>query len=329
MTSHRIVIAGASSLLGGELKLLLEESRFAASDFHLLDEEIAVGTLTEAGGEPAVIRPVEEDSFNRANFIFFTGSAAFTKANLDLARRSGAVIVDLSGATAAEPGAALWFSNLDVLRPSASLSSHKIFAIPSAAAMAGATLSFVLAKFQPEYFTMTALHPISECGRKGIEELEQQTTQLLSFQSVGSPVFDTQVGFNLLDRFGSGSSEKLSSARERLRREISAILGVSAKIPAVQLIQAPVFYGTAFTFAAKLGASASAEQLTGAAKSAGLSIPADAAPSNVSVAGGSLIQLAVPEPDSGVSGLWWFWGAADNMRVPAVNALKLAEKLLA
>src|SRR5580692_10946856 len=54
--SNRIVIAGASSLLGAELKSLLEESRFAASDFRLLDEELAAGILTEAGGEPAVIR---------------------------------------------------------------------------------------------------------------------------------------------------------------------------------------------------------------------------------------------------------------------------------
>ena len=46
------------------------------------DEELAAGTLTEAGGEPVVIQPVEADSFNRARFVFFTGSAAFTKANL-------------------------------------------------------------------------------------------------------------------------------------------------------------------------------------------------------------------------------------------------------
>ncbi len=95
--SNRIVIAGASSLLGAELKSLLEESRFAASDFRLLDEELAAGTLTEAGGEPAVIRPVEEDSFDRARFVFFAGSAEFTRANFALAQRSGAVIIDLSG----------------------------------------------------------------------------------------------------------------------------------------------------------------------------------------------------------------------------------------
>jgi len=50
-----MVIAGASSLLGAELKSLLEESRFAGGDFRLVDEEVVAGTLTEAGGEPAVI----------------------------------------------------------------------------------------------------------------------------------------------------------------------------------------------------------------------------------------------------------------------------------
>jgi aspartate-semialdehyde dehydrogenase len=93
MASTRIVIAGASSLLGAELKSLLEESRFGAADLRLVDEELSAGTLTEAAGEAAVIQPVEEDSFNRANLIFFTGSAAFSKANFAAARRSG------SGAT--------------------------------------------------------------------------------------------------------------------------------------------------------------------------------------------------------------------------------------
>jgi hypothetical protein len=57
--SQRIVIAGASSLLGGELKTLVEESRFAGWDLRLVDEENVAGTLTEAGGEAAVIQRVE------------------------------------------------------------------------------------------------------------------------------------------------------------------------------------------------------------------------------------------------------------------------------
>src|SRR5438046_1277855 len=96
--SNRIVIAGASSLLGSELKSLREESRFASWDLRLVDEEVAAGTLTEAGGEPAVIQPVEEGSFDRARLIFFTGSPEFSKANLSAARHTDSHVVDLTGA---------------------------------------------------------------------------------------------------------------------------------------------------------------------------------------------------------------------------------------
>src|SRR5258705_4327257 len=96
LESRRMVIAGASSLLGAELKSLLEESRFAASDFRLVDEETVAGLLTEAGREPAVIQPVEEDNFNKAWLGFFTGSPAFTKRNYDIAKQSVALIADWS-----------------------------------------------------------------------------------------------------------------------------------------------------------------------------------------------------------------------------------------
>src|SRR6266487_6605776 len=112
--SHRIVIAGASSLLGAELKSLLEESKFAGWDFRLLDEEQAAGTLTEAGGEPAVIQPVEEGSFERARFIFFTGSSDFTLANFEMALAAGAMVIDFTGkARTKDFPPSPWFPKLD------------------------------------------------------------------------------------------------------------------------------------------------------------------------------------------------------------------------
>src|SRR5260370_17264452 len=94
--SKRMVIAGASSLLGAELKSLLEESRFAGWDFSLLDEEIAAGTLTEAGGEAAIIQPVQEGSFSRAKLIFFTGSETFAQPNLPAPPQSRPPLTDFS-----------------------------------------------------------------------------------------------------------------------------------------------------------------------------------------------------------------------------------------
>ncbi len=327
--SNRIVIAGASSLLGAELRSLLEESRFAGAEFRLVDEEIAAGTLTEAGGEPAVIRPVEEGTFDRAGKVFFTGSAEFTRANLGAAKAAGAKIIDLSGGIAAESEAVSWFPKLDSLHGRTFPAEASVFAIPSAAGTGVASLALGLVKIGVSRLVTICFQPVSEAGRAGIEELESQTGQLLSFQGMGQPVFDTQVAFNLLDRFGPGSKHKLSVARERLRAEVNACIAKKSVMPALQLIHAPVFYGTAFSACAELPPGTKFEQIVAACEDAGFWIPSDGEPgtSNVTVAGEKVAHLQKPEEDPTKPGVWWFWGAADNIRLPAANAIKLAEML--
>jgi aspartate-semialdehyde dehydrogenase len=329
--SQRIVIAGASSLLGAELKLLLEESKFAGWDFRLVDEELAAGTLTEAGGEPVVIQPVEEGSFERARFVFFTGSPQFTRANLPAARQTNVTIIDLSGWVAEHPehpAAAEWFPGLDILRGVETPQDTAIYAIPSAAATAVSALALALAPVGLERLVVTCFQSVSEAGRAGIEELESQTSQLLSFQSIGKPVFDAQVAFSLLDRFGSASSHSLVKARRRIRSEVKACVAAKVNRPAVQVVHAPVFYATMFSAWSEIDRGADCQSILAACKNAGFFITEeDQSPSNVSAAGESVIQLAVPEPDPAQVGTWWYWGAVDNIRFPAWNAVKLAEKL--
>jgi aspartate-semialdehyde dehydrogenase len=327
--SNRIVIAGTSSLLGAELKSLLEESRFAAADFRLLDEELAAGTLTEAGGEPAVIQPVEEGSFERARFVFFTGSGEFTRRNLAGAKRGGGKIIDLSGGIAGDAGTVAWFPKLDALLGREFAGTAEAYMVPSAAGMEATSLTLALSKNGLRKLAIIFFQPVSEAGRAGIEELESQTGELLSFQNIGHPVFDTQVAFNLLDRFGPASAQKLGAVRERWRLETRACLGEKALLPSIQAVHAPVFYGTTFAAWAELGGVADAAKIAEDCRSAGFAMTdeIDAGPSNVSAAGETSIQLAKPQADASQPGSWWFWGAADNIRLPAANAVKLAEML--
>jgi aspartate-semialdehyde dehydrogenase len=325
--SQRIVIAGASSLLGAELKSLLEESRFASWDLSLVDEETAAGTLTEAGGEPAVILPVEEGTFDRAKLIFFTGSAAFTARNLPAARESGAIVIDLSGAALNTPGVKVWFARNGVGH---SADKHKtLYAVPSAPGLVTAKLLDALASAGLSDLYVIFFRPVSEAGRPGIEELESQTTQLLSFQPAGHPVFDTQVAFNLIDRFGSASRENLQTVRARIRSEAHIAAGGNSVEPSIQVLHAPVFYGYTFAAIAKLNSKSSQDALIELCRKAGFTLDSDpnSPLGNLNASGDSAIHLALPESDPAQPGTWWFWGAADNVRVPAFTAIKLAEKL--
>jgi aspartate-semialdehyde dehydrogenase len=326
--SRRLVIAGASSLLGAELKTLLEESRLATWDFRLVDEEIAAGILTEAAGEAAVIQPAGEDAFDRAGLIFFTGSDSFTSANLPSARRSGATIVDLSGATAGG-GATFWLSGTSASDKASDPSSDNLFFVPSAASEAIAKLALALSSLGLRHLTAVAFQPVSGAGKFGVEELETQTGQLLSFQSPGKQLFDAQIAFNMLDRFGPESMHRLSDFTRRVRHEVRACLQEDIAMPAIQSLHAPVFYGMAFAACAELPRDVSPAAVLAACKSVGFLVTEeDAAPSNISVAGESFVHLAPPCQDSASPGSWWFWGAADNIRLPAWNAVQLAEKLV-
>jgi hypothetical protein len=117
---------------------------------------------------------------------------------------------------------------------------------------------------------------------------------------------------------------------EILRREVLSCLPAGACIPALQLLHAPVYYGTTVTICAKLDAAADSATLGKSCAAAGFTLTAaDASPDNISCAGETSLQLALPNADPSAPGSWWFWSSADNLRLPAANALKLAEKLLA
>jgi aspartate-semialdehyde dehydrogenase len=57
--------------------------------------------------------------------------------------------------------------------------------------------------------------------------------------------------------------------------------------------------------------------------------PDDPAPTNVTVAGEIEIHLARIEPDPNVAPGVWIWGVADNLRLAVVNAVRIAEELVA
>ena len=173
----RVAIAGASSLAGKELKIVLEESNFPAAEVRLLDEELAAGMLTEVAGEPAVIETVNEESFERIRMAFFAGSARFSIAHGMQARSSGAVVIDLSGGMAADPATKLWIPALDgVLAPPASnvaaAEPQSLFLVPSVPADVAISVSAAFAPLGLERLALTFLQPGSEGGPLAIEELE-------------------------------------------------------------------------------------------------------------------------------------------------------------
>jgi len=335
-TSNRVAIVGASSLRGKELKVVLEDRNFPADEIVLLDESVMAGTLTEAGGEPTFIRALDEDSFDGVRFAFFAGTAFDAERNWPTAAQAGATVIDMTGAVTASGKPTVWIPSLASILPpkpgskvNGSAQPTPYFS-PSTPVIIASTLAVALGKFGPQRIVLTLYPPVSERDQPGIEELESQTTNLLSFRPIEQAIFDTQVAFNLLSGYGEGSKPSLADLRKTLTRDLNSLLSGRAPVPAIQLVQVPVFYGYAFSAYADFGPPVPVEQLEVSLSNLGVKIAAsgDPAPTNVSVAGESEIQLARVEADPSPATGVWFWGVADNLRVAASNAVRIAEELV-
>jgi aspartate-semialdehyde dehydrogenase len=334
--SLRVAIAGATTLRGKDLKYWLEEGGFPAGEIRLVDEETASGTLTEVAGEPAIVQSINESSFEGLRFVFFAGSTAFAAKHGPAADKAGASVIDMTGGSWAASRARPWIPRLDALisppTPSALPNEHyHTWVAPSTPAIVACSLAAAFAELSPARVAMTFFQPVSERGDEGVTELEGQTTKLLSFQPMPQRVFDTQVAFNLTARWGAESAERLSDARTTIAREIQRYLADRISLPAVTLIQAPVFYGHAFAAWAEFKGPMNEETLTTKLKTAGFNVvpPDEPSPSNLTAAGEAQPLITVPERDANVANGYWFWGAADNFRLASVNAAQIAERLLA
>jgi aspartate-semialdehyde dehydrogenase len=327
---YKIAIAGASTLLGRELKEALSESPLAAGTFVLLDEEEVQGQLDQVGDEVTFVQAIKTDSFERADFTFFAGPEALTRKHWRDALRAGSTVLDLSGALDQETGVLIrapWLGSVatapDLFTP-AVVPAHP-------AALALALLLERLQFAAPVRFAAaTLLEPASAFGRGAMDELHQQTVSLLSFQSLPRAVYDAQAAYNLLTGLGESATINLGAEEMRIRRHYEALGDGRWPALALQVIHAPVFHGHAFSIAVELERpveiSAIEEALSG--DHVDLVLEDTDSPSNLAATGQNdvLVRLR-PERDNrnpNLASRIWLWAASDNLRLQAQNAVECA-----
>lgn len=327
---YKIAIAGASTLLGKELKDALSDSPLAAANFVLLDEDNALGQLDQVGDEITFVQAIDADAFDRVDFTFFCGSDALTRKHWKQAVAAGSTVVDMTGALDQEPGVLVRAPWLDAGETAADLFTPAI--VPAhAAALA---LALVLDRLQPSIpvraaFT-TVLLPASEFGRAAMDELHQQTVNLLSFQSLPRATYDAQVAYNILSGLGESATASLSIVEARIRRHLAVLGGHRWPAVSLQAVHAPVFHGHTFSIALDLERpieiTALEEALSG--DHIDLVLEDTDSPSNLAATGQNDVLLRLkPEPEPrnpSLSSRVWIWAASDNLRLAAQNAVECA-----
>jgi aspartate-semialdehyde dehydrogenase len=345
---YRVGVLGASSLLGQELLRVLKDRGFPASRlFTFEDEEDLELPVVDLAGKTEPVRADEELSPGDLDFLFLAGrasaassGAAFLRRALQAAGRGGARgplelspwIIDLVEAIEeTEAPAALRIPFLERAgRGGHPSPESRTLASPHPAAIVlSALLSRLATRFPLRSAVAQVFFPVSEIGPRGIEELQKQTVNLLSFQRIPQTVFGAQLAFNVLSRLPGKHAAGLEGFADRIRRELRQYLTESVPVPALQVCQVAVFYSLAFSLYVETEQAVSPEALAAALEGEHVQLRrrSEPAPSQVEAAGSGEILVdnvaSDPEHPTGC----WIWAAVDNIRLAAENAVEIAETL--
>ena len=330
MPDQIVCIVGGESLLGRELREQLVEVKFPARLKLIGADAENTKVLSIHEGEPVVLTELDAEAVERSSMVFLAGTALSSNKALKLVEDTASkpAIIDLTGALEDQPNARLRAPELE----------PEAFAVPAGAIHviahpAAAVLAQILGRIQKHYPIRHAVvqifEPSSERGQAGITELQQQTASLLSFKAMPKDIFDAQLSFNMLPRYGSDAPAHLEDVEHRIDRHL-ATLAQGTPIPSIRLSQAPVFHGYSFSlwieFENNPGTVAVAEQLASAqieVRGSDLDVP-----SNVGSVGQSGVTAGVIETDRNHPKAMWLWAVADNFRITVDSAIEVARQLL-
>ena len=329
---YKVAIVGASSLKGKEIKDVLEDHHFPAVDVVLLDDDSALGQIESVADEATFIQNVTRSSFDKVDIVFFAGDSNFTRKHWSAAKSAGCAIVDSSYALETDAGIPIRSPWIDreleeqvVEVAKLDLETTAVITAHPAAVMLGLLLYRAQKTGSVRSSTVTCFEPVSEHGKQGMDELHRQALNLLSFQEMPKEIFDVQVAFNMLSRFGDEAKTSLDASAQRIAKHLKAITRFRLEMPALQLLHAPTFHSQTAAVYLELDRKVSAEDFALALKGEHVQIISadDDAPSNVTASGQDDILITVRADAAREKGLW-VWAAADNLRISAITAAECA-----
>jgi len=345
---YRVAVVGASSLAGKELLNVLEERRFPVSRLVTFSDEEDEPELPVLDLREGVDASVLDENVTASELDFAFIAARFREmpSFLESVQTSDQAapscrIIDLSSAAPRQeaapartlPPAKVSIPFLDSrfpVRETEPGGSGRVYVSARPATIVISSLLLRLAaRFPLESAVAHVFASVSEVGSHGIEELQKQTVNLLSFQKIPRKVFGAQLAFNLLSRPGGTGGTELAALEKRLRKQLKEYLRGRVPLPALRLFQVPVFHSLAVSLFLETAQPVSPEKAGEALEGERVQIRrrSQDSPTPVEAAGSDkiLVDCVAADPDH-PNGLW-VWAVADNLRLAAVNAVEIAESL--
>ena len=327
-----VAVVGATGAVGNEMIATLEEREFPVERLRLFASERSEGKSLQFEGSEIPVETLKEDSFRGIDIALFSAGAERSKIWAPVAAQSGCVVVDNSSQWRMDPKVPLVVPEVN----SHDLKWHKgIIANPNCS-----TIQMVVV-LKPIHdaarirrVVVTTFQSVSGTGKKAMDELLQQTTDLLNFREVKCNVYPHQIAFNCLPHIDKFLENGYTKEEMKMVDETKKIMGDDSIRVTATTVRVPVFRGHSESInietEKKLSANEAREVLSAAPGIVVFDAPEkNVYPLAIQVAGKDETYVGRIREDESIHNGLNLWIVADNLRKgAALNAVQIAEKLL-
>jgi aspartate-semialdehyde dehydrogenase len=328
-----VAVVGATGAVGNMMIRVLEERGFPVSSLTLLASARSVGRTLPFNGRELPVRELKEDSFKGIQVALFSAGGSVSKKFAPVAAESGCVVIDNSSAFRMDPQVPLVVPEVN---PEAAFSHSGIIANPNCS-----TIQMVVA-LKPIYdaagirrIVVTTFQAVSGTGKRAIEELRQQVSDIAGGREAKREIYPHQIAFNCFPQIGAFLDNGFTEEEMKMDNETRKIFGDDRIRVCATTVRVPVYYGHSESVNIETEKPVSVEtvrELLGKAPGvkvvdepgvAGYPVPIMAAGSDDTFVGRIRRD---PSVENGLA----MWIVADNVRKGAAsNAVQIAETLLA
>jgi aspartate-semialdehyde dehydrogenase len=328
--NYNIAVIGATGNVGREILNILSERRFPVKNIYAVASSHSIGKEVSFGDQILKIISFDSLNYSEIDIAFFCTSSAIAKEYIPKFTKENSICIDKSSAYRMDKDVALVVPEVNYN----SFHDHKnkhIIASPNCCVV---PLALVLkpldGKAKIKRVVISTYQSASGVGKKGMDELYDQTKSKYAFGTLRPSVFPKQIAFNIFPQIGDFDKAGDSEEETKIQDELYKIIGSHFKT-SITCVRVPVFIGHSMAVNIEFESPLSSQEAENILKKqTSIHILSSKNSINyltpVEIVGEDFVHVSRVREDKSIKNAINLWVVSDNLRKgAALNSVQIAE----
>ena len=241
--TYNVAVVGATGAVGETMLSILEERNFPVGEVYALASSNSAGKRIPFKDGSLKVEDLATFDFSNTQIGLFSPGASVSEIYAPIAAKAGCVVIDNTSQFRYDDDIPLVVPEVNPDKV-AEYKNRGIIANPNCS-----TIQMLVA-LKPIYdavgitrINVCTYQAVSGTGKEAIEELSQQTVNLLNLKPITPTVYPKQIAFNVLPQIDVFMDNGYTKEEMKMVWETKKILGDDSVLVNATAVRVPVFFG--------------------------------------------------------------------------------------